>query len=427
MMIFDFKYILLIVTQTIISLFIRYYEKTWYSPSSLFALIWNFVIVFSLLSAPDYFFSVQGILLIQLFIIAFFAGGQLLNYSLFPKIIQAESVAPVSQINKQDEKVMLLGIVSGIIAFLLLLKDSGLSMLDALSIENIKAASFDMTVNRYNGVRLSSSIMLFLTISYLAAFVAGKVLAGNPDKRLKLIIASLLLPIVFFTIVYTARSVLIFMLVIIAGSYFAHKPLFVRGKPVLLSKVNLLLGLLVVASLFIVFIISQASRMDVSLTRGNHLAFLANYLKVWFSGNISGFCAWLTMPNDTIYANGFISLAGLSEWFGILHRKVGIYEIAIDVNKKMEFSNIYTFFRYIIDDLGITGSLIFFLIMGFLSHKFFNQSIKGKLTSAALLSGIFALLLFSFITSIFAYNSILFAWIGFVVWSYFNELKMAEK
>ena len=158
--------------------------------------------------------------------------------------------------------------------------------------------------------------------------------------------------------------------------------------------------------------------------KSGQLAFLANYLRVWFSGNISGFCAWLTMSYDTVYNKGFISLAGLSEWFGVLHRKVGIYDIAIDVNKKMEFSNIYTFFRYIIDDFGITGSLLFFLILGFASHHFFNQSVKGNFPGAALLSGIFALLIFSFITSIFAYNSILFAWIGFVLWSYFKELKL---
>ena len=420
---FDLRFILLIVIQTILSLFIRHYEKTWYSPSSLFALIWNVVIIFSILSAPDYYFSVKGIALIQLFIIAFFAGGQLVNYSSPSKITPIENnILP--QINKQDEKVMLIGIVSGVLAFILLLKDAGLSVSEALNPVNIKAASFDMTVDRYNGVRLSSTIMLLLTVSYLASFVAGKVLAGNTNHRIKVIIAALILPIVFFTIVYTSRSVLLYMLVIIAGSYFAHKPLFIRGKPVLLNKVNLLLGLLIFVSLVVVFVISQASRMDMNLTRGNQLAFLANYLRVWFSGNISGWCSWLTMSHDTAYSKGFISLAGLSEWLGVLHRKVGIYDIAIDVNKKMEFSNIYTFFRYIIDDFGITGSLLFFLVLGFASHHFFNQSVKGNLPGAALLSGIFALLIFSFITSIFAYNSILFAWIGFVLWSYFNELKL---
>ena len=269
--------------------------------------------------------------------------------------------------------------------------------------------------------------MFFLTISYSASFVAGKVLASSPDNRQKLIVAALIIPIVFFTVVYTARAVLVFMLVIIAGSYFAHKPLFVRGKPVLLNKLNLVVGLSIITSLLVVFIISQASRMDMGFTRNNQLEFLANHLKVWFSGNVSGFCSWLNMSYDTVYNGGFISLAGLSEWFGVLHRKLGIYDLAVDVDKKMEFSNIYTFFRYIIDDLGIFGSLLFFLLLGFTSHKFFNQSINGKMASAALLSGIFALLLFSFITSIFAYNSILFAWIGFVFWSYFNELKQTHE
>ena len=419
---FDFHFILLIVLQTIITLFIRYHEKTWYAPSSLFALIWNFVIVFSILSAPDYYFSVQGIVLIQFFIIAFFAGGYLLNL-LFPEKEIISNNHDIQAKIKNDEKIILIGAVSGVIALILLLKEGGLSTIDVLSPGTIKAASFEMTQDRYNGVRLSPAIMLFITISYLASFVAGKVIASNPDNRQKLIIVLLVVPILFFTIIYTARSVLVFMLIIITGSYFAHKPLFAGNKPLLLSRRNILIGLLMFVSLLVVFVVSQASRMDVSLDRGNQLSFLAKHLRVWFSGNISGFCAWLNMSYDNAYNSGFISLAGLSEWFGTLQRKLGIYDIAIDVDKKMEFSNIYTFFRYIIDDFGITGSLLFFLLLGFVSQRFFNQSIKRNYSSAALLSGVFSMLLFSFITSIFAYNSILFAWIGFVVWTYFNALQ----
>lgn len=50
-------FLILLIAQTLVTLFIRFTEKSWYAPASLFALIWNFIIVFSICSAHDYYFQ----------------------------------------------------------------------------------------------------------------------------------------------------------------------------------------------------------------------------------------------------------------------------------------------------------------------------------------------------------------------------------
>jgi len=190
----------------------------------------------------------------------------------------------------------------------------------------------------------------------------------------------------------------------------------------LFNRKNVVYGALGVVVLFAVFVISQASRMKLNIADAGQFTFITNYLKVWFSGNISGFCSWFDVDfNPNTSSHGFYSLAGLSEWFGVTERKVGIYETTIDVNHEMVFSNIYTFFRFVIDDFGLSGSFLFFLTLGFISSYFFRQSKRGSLASASLLSGVVALLLFSFISSIWAYNSILFGWICFTCWCFYTE------
>ncbi len=416
------EFIALLVGQTILTLFIRHVQKSWYAPAALFALIWNFIICFSVLSAPDYYFSFKALLLIVFFMVVFFVGSRIEDYtaSLFPQRLNAASQIKFDL--AKIETILKFGIVSGFFALLFLLKESGLSLMNFTNLDRIAEASFKVSSGRYEGVRLSSFTMLFLTISYMTSFGAGLLLANKPGNRQKLLVGLLILPILLFTVFYTARSTLLFMLVIIGGAYFAFRPYFLTKDPVLFNRRNVVYGFLGVIILFGVFVISQAFRMKLNIADAGQFTFITNYLKVWFSGNISGFCSWFDVDfNPNTPSHEFYSLAGLSEWFGVAQRKAGIYDIAIDVNHEMVFSNIYTLFRFVIDDLGLSGSFLFFLFLGFASSYFFRQSKKGSLASASLLSGIIAMLLFSFITSIWAYNSILFGWIGFTCWCFYSE------
>jgi oligosaccharide repeat unit polymerase len=154
----------------------------------------------------------------------------------------------------------------------------------------------------------------------------------------------------------------------------------------------------------------------------NQALFVAEHLRVWFSGNISGFCIWFDFADiGSGIKNSFHTFGGLAEWLGAPQRVVGVYEKAVDVNHQMEFSNVYTLFRFLIDDFGFIGSGFFIFILGFISRKLFLGIQNAKRSNAAALAGILCLLLFSFVSSIFAYNSILFSWILFTIFMFVTE------
>lgn len=123
---------------------------------------------------------------------------------------------------------------------------------------------------------------------------------------------------------------------------------------------------------------------------------------------------------------GGATFAGLNEWLGGEARDLGIYNKAIDLNGHMQFSNVYTLFRFLIDDFGLTGTVLIWFLLGIFCRAMYNRILNGDFIAAAVHSGIFAWMLFSFITSILAYNTVLFAWMIFVLITFASE-KLAKK
>src|SRR5689334_3172976 len=59
----------------LLTLSIRVQEETWYSPFSFFALLWTFIIGFSIFTAPEYFFSWKALGFITVNVFIFYTGG----------------------------------------------------------------------------------------------------------------------------------------------------------------------------------------------------------------------------------------------------------------------------------------------------------------------------------------------------------------
>jgi hypothetical protein len=80
----------------------------------------------------------------------------------------------------------------------------------------------------------------------------------------------------------------------------------------------------------------------------------------------------------------------------------------------MEFSNVFTLFRFLIDDFGWMPTFTLLVLTGFIAGRLYIHHIEGNRMATALLSGIMIELNFSFITSIMAYNSVLIAFFLFL-------------
>jgi oligosaccharide repeat unit polymerase len=242
-------------------------------------------------------------------------------------------------------------------------------------------------------------------------------LAIRPGASSRIQLILLLVPVMAFTLIYTARAVLLFMIIIMIASYIAFRPYNHKLKPKLFNKFNLIAGSTGILILFMVFFITQAARMQVGNFGLHQVEMLAGHLRVWFSGNVSAFSIWFdTNALRSAEVSGSNTLAGLNELLGVSLRKPGIYDETVDVSNRMEFSNIYSLFRFLLDDFGVAGTSCVVFLTGALARKLYLDGIyKTNLVSGAMLSGLFVMILWSFVASAFAYNSVLFAWIGYVI------------
>lgn len=397
---------------------IRIREGTWYSPFALMGLLWTFIIGFSLYTAPEYFFSVSALGFITINIFVFYAGGIIAE-----NIYRIKSPRPL-QVN--PEKILYLhyyvSVAAGFLALYFLLSDAGVNMGELLTGGKFMDTSKMLTNNRYEGERLSGHAMLCLMTCYSGCLTAGRLFVTERMRWKQLRTLIILFPLLLFTLIYTARAILIFAMLLFVSSLIATYLLRFKKNTLLFSKRKLLVMLAACVVMPMIFLFTQAIRMGISKFSLDSFAIVMDHLKVYFSGNLSAFSYWFAEPgkNAPLTMGGY-TFAGLSEWIGGGTRELGIYGKAIDLDGHMQFSNIYTLFRFLIDDFGITGTFIFWFVLGIGCRIIYNKVLSEDYVAAAVLCGIVTWILFSFVTSIFAYNSVLFAWLIFVLITYAAE------
>ncbi len=413
---------IVIVFAICITAVIRYFESSWFTPASLFALIWAFIIPFSVLTAPDYKFSYQALIFIVACVFVFFTGS-LAASSLIKPNYTTKQFTLSSYGQRLIVVYILLSIGAGCTAYFLLLYFAGLNIENYFSINSLLAAADGYTAQRYNGERLPGVLMFLLMISYSGCLVGGFAFSISNSIRKKILSIIVLIPVLCFAVIYTARSVFLYAMVqfLSAGLLTA-----VLRHGLNLRLFNLKNVFLFALSAFLIigfFFFGQVARAgELNLSQDMYIN-IAKHLKVWFSGNVSGFSIWFSQPDFDKHQHmwGAQTFAGLAEWMGLNYREVGIYKTSFDVNGCQDFSNIYTYFRFLIDDFGIAFSMVILFVTGFFSKALFVNVVKQKISSLAVLSGIVSLILFSFIASVMAYNTVFFSWILFVFFIYYIE------
>lgn len=150
-------------------------------------------------------------------------------------------------------------------------------------------------------------------------------------------------------------------------------------------------------------------------------------LTVYFVGFLSGFSQWLTSLNFKIYDIGLGSytFAGLYDVLGISQRSQGIINETVIVGR---FStNIYTLFRYIIQDVGFIGAILVMLLIGVTFSLVYEWTKRGSLVAMSLLMLFYAQVLFSNTTTIFGYNTMIIAWLLVALYCFSKSLDWKSK
>ncbi|MFM2285297.1 MAG: hypothetical protein RLZZ543_794 [Bacteroidota bacterium] len=387
------------------------------APAVLLSAVWMFVELFSFISAPDYFFSFSALLWIQVLLLLFSGGAALVKKTTHQAVKESASL-------KWVIRLQVLCLLAAPLATVSMIRDSGMGFPSSAG-EFIELTQ-RLTAGRYSGEHLSMITMGFLTLTYIGCLNGG-MLAVKGDKLIVRLVGIAILPLLLgFTVVYTARATFLFGFLFFVASLLMS----IAGKgninATLLTPKNIRWLLVSAVSIVLIFLSTQLLRSGDGSVGMDKLKAVSNHLRVWFSGNLSGYSYWYDLVAGEEAPKAGMSIAGLVELSGGGTRKPGIYQVAYDASGHQEWTNIFTLFRYLMDDLGIVGTLLLLALLGWISTALYQRVKSGSLVAIGLLSGIIAALLFSFVTSIMAYNTVLFAWIGFSLFLSLQEKAHAK-
>lgn len=277
-----------------------------------------------------------------------------------------------------------------------------------LSAERLVASAAAASFARYNdGFDPAPVTRALVTFVYLGAMLAGSLACRTGAiGRWWLLLASFVPALAWATLLTTKANFLFWLVYALAG-YLAFKPTDATSRPRHWRLVAA--AALLAMAVLLLMIVTQANRaggFDVI-----DMGHLIDVLAVAAVGHVFALREWFDHAASAIPLTfGARNFAGVVEVLGLGQREPGLYG---DDNVFVggSFTNVYSVLRAVVEDLGAPLSVAAFALLGA-----FGALAEGsrKPASRAALAVLLAWLLFSPITSIFAYNSLLLACLLFV-------------
>ncbi|ABK47617.1 hypothetical protein Shewana3_1383 [Shewanella sp. ANA-3] len=302
------------------------------------------------------------------------------------------------------------------------LSNFSLSQLADFSLSNYLSIANSSALERYSGTQVLTiqykigSIFCYYAMFTVGFLVGTKSVKCNSIKHYYFLAVLLFLIALLDSFLMAARAGMMMMSFCFFSSYFVTSQYLKSGKLIAISIpiiFKLLSVFFLIFGFFLVIQIFRGGKEDYDFLN------IVNHLLTWFIGHISAFSNWIdaydlyTKPNL-----GFSTLAGISDLIGVKERDSGIY-VATDIGEG-RLTNIYTSLRPLIEDYSILGVFVVYTIFGLIFSFFIktkHMQFKGVLFICCV--GITVYLCWSFVTSIFVYNTILFSFFCFSLASLF--------
>lgn len=292
-----------------------------------------------------------------------------------------------------------------------------------MSLTDIGAIAQENSISRYDGLlKVSWAYKAGVIIAFSAA-VQGAFLftvARSPmDYMLSL---SILLIGLIDSIVMGSRSGLMQLTITFLSSLYIAK---FRSSPHQFPSYFKILAILILGTLtiYVYFLFIQLLRGG-----GNtdNLKNVAGHVLTWFFGYLPAFSEWLDHTYKAFqYAFGSFTFAGIYDALGFGERAGGIYQ-PVQISEA-RVTNIFTAYRGLIEDFGLFGSIIFMAILGRALSICITARRNLYWMTFFLSLIIVTFIAWSFVISIWTYNSIILGQaIGVFTCFIFSKLKKSN-
>lgn len=289
---------------------------------------------------------------------------------------------------------------------------NGVSLSTILSFESLLEVNNTIAVSRYEEETKTSIIsQLTLIFVYLTPLWAGFLSGENKSKKLLLIS---LLPSIFVLITQNTKLVFIaglFLYLVGRLTYFIiYQNRLIIVKPKFI--INFIFGFLGFYILVVIsFIMRVGEYNESSIENAN--AKVASYI-----AHVPAFDIWLNErfdPENVALEGGTKTFYGIANFLGIKKRIAGIFSDDINIisNKNELLTNVYTVFRYHLEDFGFVGTFIFLFFLGLVFS--FSRYLKtfSPYGSMAIVACFLFYVFDSFVSSIWAYISFILLFVVF--------------
>ena len=130
--------------------------------------------------------------------------------------------------------------------------------------------------------------------------------------------------------------------------------------------------------------------------------------------HLLAFDHWFANFTWEVFTGGQYTFFGIFNTLGLANREIGIFRDVLYIGSL--HTNVYTVFRSIVTDFSPIGGLLFMALLGFIAsyaYKKVRFSHEAEPLAVTVLVMIYAFILWSFVTSVFAYASYICAFVYF--------------
>lgn len=405
-----------------LALFIRAASGSWLMPGAIFSLFWAIMVFLPLLIAPDYEVAAGSVWSILAACFAVYAGTLVAGSGLL--VGRSMTTGKDSRDSFSGEavgfhlfglrEVVFFFIVLGLFGSVISIWQAGGGLASFLSIKGIARMGHEFSVLRYSGQYSPSLIAQFFRAFVYCAPLFGGLLFLVPPRTNRWIALMSLLPAVTMGVAHTTRSTIVFAGIFWMASYFSGQVVINKGPVRLFTKARVIASVFLSGFLVTITVILQIFRGGGYLISYNLLLRTFLRLRVLFCGHLAAYSSWFQGSGYgfNIPRAGAFSFAGLFNLLGLHDREIGLYIEAFQVSTG-HFTNVYTLFRGLIEDFTVMGALVVLFIIGIIAGRSYSRLQEGQLLYLPLLAGFYALTLWSSVTSVFNYNSVIAAWFLF--------------
>ena len=387
---------------------------SWLAPGVFFALYWSLAFVVPLVIAPQDPVSAAAVLWVFLAAGAVFVGALFGGGLDFGPVREQPGEAAITPDARRPLALAAIGCaVLGLGAPLIPLVSQGYGFTVFTSLKALVSAAIELSVGRYSETYSPPA----LSQAALPLLSAGPVFAGalaalRPRRVEKLAVVGVFLPPLLLTVTQTQRAVTILAVVNWISAYLAVGVLLGRTSP--FTRRHLVVAAL--GGLFAIVLAFVGAMVRVGASDLNAIADVAPKVLGGALGHATVFSQWFESGGAAAAPPtwGAYTFAGLYDALGIGQRRPGLFAESVVLASGDE-TNIYTMFRPLIQDFTLVGALVALTVLGLIGGVAYRAVGRGRIELVPVLAGFYATTLFSAITSIWVYNSMMAVFVLFAV------------